>query len=149
MVEEDGFCFQDGFNPVDKLLRNLSAQSIIPPFHLPKCTYIYPSLQLARRLSPINAFHHQLAKLARVLHIVKQAIDCPEVEALHRARDHRLDLLLADEIDHIGEFLAGAHGGAADFDVAQNSRHDEVHARRYRHAVDGDDAAGLKGRVSI
>lgn len=85
------------------------------------------TLQLTRLAIPKR--NNQLAKLARILHIIKQRINLLDIEAMNAATDNRLQLLLAHKLNHFCKLLARAHGRAADFDVAQHGAHEEVHLR--------------------
>lgn len=97
------------------------------------------------RLIRFRNLDNQFPKLARVLHILKQSIDALYiVNTEHGPRDDRFDVVFADKGDHVCEFLAGAHGGAAEVDVLQDGGHEEGHCRGDGHAVGDYDAAGLQ-----
>lgn len=89
--------------------------------------------------------YNQLTKLATLLHLIKETVQTCNITQV-RAEDtgnDRVNLVLLDKFDHVLEFLAGAHCGAPDVDVLENSLHEERHLGGDGHAVHGDDTAGL------
>lgn len=88
---------------------------------------------------------NQLAKLASLFHVIKESVQSCNITQVRAedARNHRADLVLLDEFDHVLEFLARAHCGAPDVDVLENGLHEERHLGGSSHTVHGDDTAGL------
>lgn len=121
----------------------INAQSVIcsAALYTPLLGTYY--LQLAST-SVTRNLDDQLAKLATLLHIVKQAVDAIQVvNALDHPADDGLDLMGVDKVYHILELLSRTHGRTSDVDVLEDSGHGEGHLGPDCHAVDGDDATRL------
>lgn len=111
------------------------------PPHLPIIIYHHnlPKTYTSQlRLPLLRHLNDKLAKLLPSLHILKQRINPLQVvkPTTDRSRNNRLQILLLHELDHIGEFLARTHRGAAHFDVFEHGGHLEGHGGGSGHAVD-------------